>query len=151
MTAPPPSSRAGPGHGAFPSAAAQVSGGLDAPEAGHALPDSPQSPALARGLLRSALEGFPAETVDTALVLVSELVANAVLHTESPLVLQIDAALPHVRVSVEDSSADQPQPQEMDVEAVSGRGLWLVDAMSASWGWQATAAGGKRVWFELEP
>jgi two-component sensor histidine kinase len=119
------------------------------PEVGHALPDSDQSPSLARDLLRDTLAGFPAETVDTALLLVSELVTNAVVHAESPLILQIEVARPHVRVSVEDCSAERPRPRAAGAEDANGRGLWLVDALATAWGCHGTEAGGKRVWFEV--
>jgi anti-sigma regulatory factor (Ser/Thr protein kinase) len=85
---------------------------------------------------------------DVAQVLVSELVTNAVLHAEPPIELGIDLRGGRVRITVVDGSPTIPEPQDPDQSATSGRGLLLVDALSASWGWQL-ADRGKCVWFEL--
>lgn len=111
-------------------------------------PASPRSPSVARGLLREALDAFPAEVVDTAQILLSELVTNAVVHTQSLLTAQIAVDPPNVKASVEDTSQDQPLLRAAGPNATNGRGLWLVGSLATAWGWEKTLVG-KRFWFEL--
>jgi anti-sigma regulatory factor (Ser/Thr protein kinase) len=81
-------------------------------------------------------------------LLVSELVTNAVTHAKTPC--RVAAALKPrgLRVEVSDGSGHEPLlvPESTDVE--SGRGLLIVNELSAAWGWEFTAVG-KVVWFEL--
>ena len=113
------------------------------------LPNSVTSPALARTLLGQALAERPVEVIETAQLLVSELVTNAILHAETPLVLQIHPASSGFRVTVQDNSPDRPIPeQDANSDSDSGRGLQLVDALATDWGCE-TLPTGKRVWFEL--
>lgn len=114
----------------------------------HELPSRRASVSMARILVRSALSGFPEDTVETALLLTSELVTNAVRRSEPCIRLRIEAVAGRVLVAVVDFSEGRPQLREPLPEADGGRGLQLVDALSASWGWVPSAAG-KRVWFEL--
>jgi anti-sigma regulatory factor (Ser/Thr protein kinase) len=115
---------------------------------GHALPPSERSPWLARVIVREALGGVPAATVETAQTLVNELVTNAVLHARSILILHVAAVGHRLRVGVEDLSTNYPQPRHAPADADDGRGLVLVDALSTAWGWDRTPTG-KTVWFEL--
>jgi anti-sigma regulatory factor (Ser/Thr protein kinase) len=107
----------------------------------------------ARRALRSWLRrrrGGPA-VGETAELLVSELVTNAVRHTSSPAVSVSAAVVDHqLRVVVGDSQVDQPRrPAQLpDSASPGGRGLWILDALSSGWGSQPTAAG-KDVWFVL--
>ena len=114
----------------------------------HALPESRRSPGLAREILRAALTSFPADVVDVAELLLSELATNAVLHAEPLLILRLAITGHKINVSVEDASYGAPVPREASADDSNGRGLLLVDAMADSWGWAETETG-KRVWFEL--
>jgi anti-sigma regulatory factor (Ser/Thr protein kinase) len=115
----------------------------------YALPHSRRSPSLARVLVAQALVSCPPELVETAQLLVSELVTNAVKHADSILVLRIASIESRWRVTVEDLSADAPEQHEAGGEVEVGRGLGLVDALATTWGWSRTTTG-KQVWFELE-
>jgi anti-sigma regulatory factor (Ser/Thr protein kinase) len=96
---------------------------------------------------------------DAAVLLTSELVTNAVTHgspsaagTFVLLTVAWDAA--GLRVDVHDGSGELPMLDEpvLDVtaaEAETGRGLLLVTALSAEWGFYRTPAG-KAVYFTLE-
>ena len=92
------------------------------------------------------------DAADTAALLVTELVSNAVVHANGPsLWLTLDETTDDVlHVAVRDGSVDIPRhsPQMPDVHRKGGRGLSMVDALSTSWGWEPLRAG-KRVWFEL--
>lgn len=73
------------------------------------------------------------DTVDSVLLSVSELIANAHVHAHSDaqLVLTWDSTCLHV--SVHDSSPEPPTPRDRDFAATGGRGLAIVDALADSW------------------
>jgi anti-sigma regulatory factor (Ser/Thr protein kinase) len=114
------------------------------------LPASPRSPSLARGLVTETLSGASVDVIDTATLLTSELVANAVRHADSPVVLTVTESCTRVVVTVEDCSPEPPKPEIPALEAETGRGLPLVHALATSWGWDRCFPG-KVVWFALDP
>ncbi|MBT3154752.1 ATP-binding protein [Streptomyces sp. CHD11] len=89
------------------------------------------------------------------ILLVSELVTNAVVHTGCPAVLRLslpDAEAAEeaiVRLEVADRSDRAPVPRCVDGESTGGRGLALVDGLADRWGWSAEGVG-KRIWCELD-
>ena len=88
--------------------------------------------------------------VESARLLVSELVVNAVLHagTGADLVLRLDAD--HLRVEVRDGNPAPIERREYSPYATTGRGLMILDALAHRWGVDTTDDGsGKVVWFEL--
>ncbi|WP_432145697.1 SpoIIE family protein phosphatase [Streptomyces sp. bgisy084] len=90
---------------------------------------------------------------DVALLVVSELVTNAIAHTQGEVRLDLTLAADRLRIGVNDASPRAPvKPASVDWESTGGRGLLLVEAMSASWG-SVPLSGGKQVWSEitLEP
>lgn len=93
------------------------------------------------------------EVVDTAALLVSELLANAVTHGAPPIrcaaTVTRTGAWSVVRVEVWDGSAAPPILREQVLDSESGRGLQLVEKLSSRWGWEATESG-KLTWFEIE-
>ncbi|GGN31372.1 hypothetical protein GCM10012285_01050 [Streptomyces kronopolitis] len=89
------------------------------------------------------------DEVDVALLVVSELVTNAIAHTQGEVRLDLTLAADRLRVAVNDASPRAPaKPASVDWEATGGRGLLLVEAMSASWG-SVPLSGGKQVWSEI--
>jgi anti-sigma regulatory factor (Ser/Thr protein kinase) len=99
----------------------------------------------ARALRRWKVE----EVTDTALLVVSELVTNGLVHTQGPVRVDLMLRGDRVRVSVSDCSPRAPaKPVIVDWDATGGRGLLLVEAMSESFG-SVPVAGGKQVWSEL--
>lgn len=95
---------------------------------------------------------------ETLILLISELVTNAVVHTGCPAVLRMrfgagpraDAARPGtVRVEVADICARPPQQRQAEGEDTNGRGLALVDGLADRWGWQPEGAG-KSIWCEVD-
>lgn len=104
----------------------------------------------AAAALRARPLGVP-ELADTAELLSSELVTNALLHTGQGAVF--DAVLTadlRLRIEVQDSVTRLPgRRRGADAEyATSGRGLLLVEALADSWGVQLRGDG-KVTWFEL--
>lgn len=90
--------------------------------------------------------------LETATLLVSELVTNAVMHTDTDVVVAIDRADGRVVVSVTDrdpGSAEAVTPRRgRGTSDPTGRGLQIVDALADRWGVE-TSDTTKVVWFEL--
>ncbi|MEE1806047.1 ATP-binding protein [Streptomyces sp. BE133] len=93
---------------------------------------------------------------ETLILLISELVTNAVVHTGCPAVLRMlfgaaetAGAAGTVRVEVADTSCRPPQQRHAAGEDTGGRGLELVDGLADRWGWQPEGAG-KRIWCEVD-
>jgi PAS domain-containing protein/anti-sigma regulatory factor (Ser/Thr protein kinase) len=86
---------------------------------------------------------------DAVLLVVSELVTNALVHTQGPVRVDLMLRGDRLRVCVTDSSPRAPaKPVSVDWEATGGRGLFLVEAMSESFG-SMPVADGKQVWSEM--
>lgn len=114
------------------------------------LPADPVSAGLARRFLQTRLREWGVyHLTDTATLLVSELVTNAVLHARSETMLSLGYDDGVLRVEVADSSLVGIQRRTYAYDAATGRGLVLVDALSTAWGTIATEEG-KAVWFELD-
>jgi anti-sigma regulatory factor (Ser/Thr protein kinase) len=95
------------------------------------------------------LETTPA-VVDVALVLVSELVTNAVIHGRSSPRLHVETAdSGALYVGVGDDNSRYPVVLDEDEDAISGRGLRLLEALASRWG-VCPDPPGKVVWFELD-
>ncbi|MFD7436210.1 SpoIIE family protein phosphatase [Streptomyces sp. NPDC059861] len=110
----------------------------------------PEAVRHARRFTRRTLRawGVTAHT-DAILLIVSELVTNALVHTDGPVRLDLTLVDSRLRLTVADTSPRTPvKPTSIGWEATGGRGLLLVEAMSASWG-TVPASGGKQVWSEI--
>lgn len=114
----------------------------------------------ARRWARSRLAGAGIATdealAETLILLVSELVTNAVVHTACPAVLCLRLtgtaagdAPRTVRLEVADSCATPPLPRCAEGDETNGRGLALVEGLADRWGWVAEGVG-KRIWCELD-
>ncbi|WP_211274478.1 SpoIIE family protein phosphatase [Streptomyces chattanoogensis] len=89
------------------------------------------------------------EEMDVALLVVSELVTNAIAHTQGEVLLDLTLAADRLRIAVNDASPRAPvKPVSVDWESTGGRGLLLVEAMSVAWG-SVPLSGGKQVWSEI--
>lgn len=106
----------------------------------------------ARGALSKALADWGLTAVeDAALVVLSELLTNAVVHARVPPGREIETRfLPQpngVRIQVDD--ADGRRPRLCDQSAEGGRGLVLVAGLSDCWGVSERNGVGKSVWAVL--
>ncbi|MEV6805214.1 SpoIIE family protein phosphatase [Streptomyces sp. NPDC051132] len=113
----------------------------------------PEAVRHARRFTRRTLRawGMPQDTVDAALLAVSELVTNALVHTGGPVRLDLTLVSHRLRLAVADSSPRSPvKPAGIGWEATGGRGILLVEAVSEAWG-TVPVSGGKQVWADLVP
>ena len=92
--------------------------------------------------------GLHGEVADAEL-LVSELVTNAVLHARSGASVSVDRSGSIFRIAVCDDSAAVPRVRDYGPDAVTGRGMLLVDRIADRWGVEEHTDG-KCVWFEVE-
>ncbi|WP_445548306.1 ATP-binding SpoIIE family protein phosphatase, partial [Frankia sp. CiP1_Cm_nod1] len=115
-----------------------------------ALPAEPESAVRARSVVGRVLTGRRlAAVADDALLLVSEVVTNAVLHARSDLVLRVHQEGDRLRVSVDDREGTRmPRRRTSGDDRESGWGLMIVDVIARGWGVETTGDG-KRVWFDL--
>lgn len=89
---------------------------------------------------------------ETAVLLVSELVTNAVQHTRmgsSTIMLRLEIAQNTLRIEVADPDPRRPQPRQPVGLDESGFGFVLIEALAREWGTRNTAAG-KAVWADLD-
>lgn len=113
------------------------------------LPPDTGSAREARAVLRDVLERWGyRELVHDAMLVVSELVTNAVRHANSAAAVVIHRSEGGVRIEVRDNGDGMPDPQPPSETAEHGRGLMIVSALSTAWGIDATPRS-KTVWVEL--
>lgn len=114
------------------------------------LRSDPASPGKARGFVRRLLAkwGIEAEVADDAELLVTELVTNAVIHARTSVKLEVHEAEGMVEFAVSDGSTRQVQLRVPAADAVTGRGIHLLDQIAMDWEVVPTA-GGKTIRFRL--
>jgi anti-sigma regulatory factor (Ser/Thr protein kinase) len=110
----------------------------------------PAAVGRARMLVREqcAASGVDTDTVETAVLLTSEVVTNALLHGRSGPRLAITSSPERLLVEVGDDNARLPQLLDQDDDAVYGRGLNIVSMLATGWGAREDHRG-KVVWFAL--
>ncbi len=114
------------------------------------LPADLTSASAARAFTRESLaEWNVTDVVDDTLLVVTELVNNAVTHARSECHLRLSVNATAVRVEVIDRSAETPEPLAPSNTRDHGRGLHLVDAVTAAWGVERVDDTSKMVWAEL--
>jgi anti-sigma regulatory factor (Ser/Thr protein kinase) len=130
------------------------SGSQSGPTLRLSLDRDPQAPSLARAAVAGFTEQSELDSTQlaTLTLLVSELVSNAVVHSDAPppsditlcaRVLEEGA----VRVEVIDQGNGFSTDIRIRARARGGFGLFLVDTQATRWG--VDREGGTRVWFEL--
>lgn len=92
--------------------------------------------------------GVEASVIELAVLLVSELVTNAVVHARGPICLTVHTDAHWVRIEVEDPGRRPPVLRSATLDAVDGRGLLVVDKLATDWGTEQRAAH-KVAWFEI--
>ncbi|WP_107452047.1 ATP-binding protein [Streptomyces sp. NRRL F-5650] len=107
----------------------------------------PEARRAVRELLRHW--GGPGQS-EVAELLTSELVTNALVHTDEGAVLTATVGPRALRVEVQDFAGRgrPPRPRAPQEGSTNGRGLFLVESLADDWGVRPCGAG-KSVWFEL--
>jgi anti-sigma regulatory factor (Ser/Thr protein kinase) len=123
----------------------------------------PETPYWARRHAKAILGAWqvPPEKIETAVLLVSELVTNAINATARPerellsgdaqrIVQTLRRQPGWIVIEVSDSDPNPPMLAEAEPDAESGRGLMLVQALSKEWSWYCPQSGGKTVYCILD-
>jgi two-component sensor histidine kinase len=127
----------------------------------HALPDDevvesvdhlhleplPRMVQTARAFVRDRLPAVDDATLETVLLVSSELVTNAVIHARTAIEVGITVTTNKVLVTVHDE--DLGRPADNDPAREGGRGLGLVAAMAEETATERHLGEGKTVWFRL--
>ncbi len=118
------------------------------------------SPRIARDFTSATLGSWGlSRLTDDAVVIVSELVTNAVRHgmsersrsaDERPVKLSLVRNGRFVVCIVTDPSSEDPTVLSPDDACETGRGLQLIEALSEAWGWSPLPGMGKAVWAALD-
>ncbi|MEU5806683.1 ATP-binding protein [Streptomyces sp. NPDC047718] len=103
---------------------------------------------LVTGRLRDWGLDAHGDLTDTAELLVSEIVTNALRHARGPVRLNLRAEGDRLLCEVEDACDADPVRRTAPLGAEGGRGIELLDLLSEAWGSHRTATG-KTTWFEL--
>jgi anti-sigma regulatory factor (Ser/Thr protein kinase) len=111
------------------------------------------SVAPARRWAREKFEaaGLDPDVRELLVLLVSEVVTNAVAHAAPPVVLRIETTPEVTRVEVQDHAREMPILKDPEPFETGGRGIKFVNDLSTRWGTQPAGGAGelKTVWFEV--
>jgi hypothetical protein len=114
------------------------------------LPCSPTAPIMARAVVREACELWRLpRLVDDAVLVVSELVENAVRHARSESLLRVELRPTGLSIAVSDDNPRPPVLESPDPDVPGHRGVQLVSRVSVAWGCTPSSDGGKIVWAVL--
>src|SRR5262245_58439085 len=100
------------------------------------LPPDAQAPGRARDFIAHQAHSLPADVVDDAQLLVSEVVGNAVRHGDGEVTLRLRVHPPALAVTVTDVGREMPVVADRtpDPSRTHGRGLLIVEAVASRWG-----------------
>lgn len=120
------------------------------------VPNTPQAVVQARQSIADSLDawGFGGSVgdgamVDDLLLIASELLSNAVKFSSGDVALVLRWGGATIRVTVTDNAPAPAALRASGPEAIGGRGLAIIDALSARWGQTPYADGCKEVWAEV--
>ncbi|GAC1435139.1 MAG: hypothetical protein NVSMB51_03930 [Solirubrobacteraceae bacterium] len=112
------------------------------------LPRNVEASSRARAAVRDELGGrVPDATLDDVLLVVSELVTNALVHGQGMIELRVELDGQSVKGEVIDEGGGFEREMRVEgVQEVGGHGLAIVGQVAANWG---VHEGTTHVWFEL--
>lgn len=122
------------------------------------LPGEEASVPVARAWVRELLAArVPGAALDDVLLLLSEMVTNAVTHSASgqgtdgqvTVRVALVSRMIHVEVTDAGSVTSAPVARPAPPDSDGGRGLWLVNAISTAWGSHHDAGTGRTIWFQV--
>jgi len=111
----------------------------------------PSSVPAARRFAREVLSSrhCPEAAVEAVLLVLSELVTNAVIHARTEVEVVVVRRPGVVRVEVVDRAREHVRRRDAADDEQGGRGMALIDALTEAWGVEDRPAG-KAVWFEVQ-
>jgi GAF domain-containing protein/anti-sigma regulatory factor (Ser/Thr protein kinase) len=112
------------------------------------LAGDPIAVSQARQFVRTVMTDQAPDLVDDVELAMSELVTNAVLHTDSDIMVRLLSDDRQVRIEVYDGSAASPLRIRPGIGSTTGRGLALVGSLASNWGVDSGPAG-KVIWAEI--
>ena len=105
----------------------------------------------ARRYVQAGLIGvLPEDQLDDLILVVSEVVTNAVVHGAPAGSLGMFVSDDWVRIEVSDATSQTPVPGTAHHGSQRGRGMALLGALSDRWGVVSDPEDGKIVWFEMD-
>ncbi len=118
------------------------------------VPSDPGAVRYARSKVMALLQrwGIPQDLADDVVLVVSELVTNALVHGAPPVRLNVSRTSGQLILGVSDAGTLMPRRQRMGLDDEHGRGLHVVTVLADHWG-ARPVADGKCVWcaFDLDP
>ena len=132
-----------------PGADDQLAGAVSPRRRRWALPSEPASIGRARHAVVRTCEAWDIDDASNAELVVSELVANAVLHGWGHVALQLHDTGDGLRIEVEDANPAPPVTTDGHPGRVGGFGMQIVERL-ADWGWRQSRDG-KVVWAKVRP
>jgi len=109
---------------------------------------APESVRTARDRLRELLDSWATEEKrQTVVLLLSEVVTNAVRHAPGTVHITVTLFGDRVHARVRDENPRTPQPRAPD--ETGGRGIQLLQRLATRWGVEQHSGEGKTVWFEV--
>ena len=116
-----------------------------------ALPNDASSVGTARTYVHQVITGWGATPLPNLGLLTSEVVTNAVVHTNGRIKIAVRHLGTHARVEVHDVEPAPPELlREHDARRLGGWGMQFVDSLAACWGVRNIEDDGKIVWFDTE-
>ncbi|TDU04181.1 anti-sigma regulatory factor (Ser/Thr protein kinase) [Streptomyces sp. 846.5] len=114
-------------------------------------PLTPASAHRARADAAAFLHGhhLPAELLDDTLLVLSELVTNAIRHAHAPgrrTLVHLTAKESTVRIEVSDPNPRPPAQLAPTIDEENHRGLFIVRTLATDWGIQPRPVIGKTIW-----
>lgn len=114
------------------------------------LPRELTSVAAARRFVEERVKEWELEQLlDDALLVITELVTNAITHADSSCRVRLSLNPATLHIDVLDRGTGTPEPLPFSETEEHGRGLYMVDAVTAAWGLEDIPGSGKLVWAEL--
>ena len=113
------------------------------------LPSEPASIGRARHAVLRTCQAWELADVSSAELVVSELVANGVLHGWGHIALRLFDTGDGLRIEVEDSNPSPPVTTDGHANRLGGYGMQIVERL-ADWGWRPSGTG-KLVWAKVRP
>lgn len=108
---------------------------------------SPSELAAARRAVAEHLQRHGASNIESAILVASELVSNALLHGGGVGRVVVECDSTTIRITVHDDAPELPQPRRVP-PPVGGRGLHIVQRLAQDWG-AVPCPDGKDVWAQL--